>query len=61
MKVYVFVLFGSNAGVHVPVMLLVDTVGNGLVPPAHCAGIAANVGATADVIVTVICVVDNAH
>src|SRR5678815_2891159 len=56
-SVYCVVVLGSKAGLHVPVMLLVDVVGSGLVPPAHCAGIAANVGVTGWLIVTVTCVV----
>src|SRR5678816_3564312 len=56
-NVYCVVVLGSKAGLHVPVMLLVDVVGSGLVPPAHCAGIAANVGVTGCLIVTVTCVV----
>ena len=47
-------LFGSKAGDQVPVIAgtLVDDVGNGLVPPSHCAGIALKVGVTFGVIVT---------
>ena len=52
-KVYVPVLFASKAGLHVPVIPLVDDAGNGLAPPAHCAGIAVKVGVTCGLIVTV--------
>ena len=51
------VLFASKAGFHVPVIPLLDDAGNGLAPPAHCAGIALKVGVTGAVIVTVTCAV----
>ena len=58
MNVYVVVVVLLIAGVHVPVMPLVDVVGNaGIEAPLQNGPTAANVGVTFGVIVIVSCVV----